>query len=110
MGTVIMLSHKPGENGSWAVPVTLSGTPLTIKWKLTDWTGNVINSRSAVSVTPATTFNVVLNDLDLAVGDRNMLKRLITVTATYNSTTYGNGLTQTKQIGFYIDEMAGKPE
>jgi hypothetical protein len=42
-------------------------TPKTVAWTLTDAKGAVVNGRSAVSVTPATTVSFLLSGLDLAV-------------------------------------------
>jgi hypothetical protein len=41
--------------------------PTAITWKLTDERGTVINSRSAVVVTPAAAFTIVLTNADNAL-------------------------------------------
>ena len=44
-------------------------TPVTATWTLTKLNGTVINSRSAVSITPATSANIVLSGADLDYDD-----------------------------------------
>jgi len=78
-------------------------TPTAITWTLTDRLGNVINNRSAVSVTPASSVSFLLTGNDLAIGD-NGKQRVITIAATYNS-TLGNGLIARAQAYFTIEDM-----
>jgi hypothetical protein len=66
-------------------------TPTALTWTLTDLSGNVINSRSAVVVTPlASSFSVFLTNADLALAtapEKPWLpyfeQRLVTIQATY---------------------------
>jgi len=65
--------------------------PLSVTWTLTDTMGNVINSRSDVSVTPASTIHVTLSGDDLALSETaTTASRVLTVEATYTS-TYPDG-------------------
>ena len=59
----------------------------TLTWSLTDGHGNVINSRSDVTVTaPGSSENIVLSGDDLALfGDDDDGARVVTVEATYDS-------------------------
>lgn len=90
------LSVKPFEKSTAIVTATFVDeasnplTPNTLTWTLKDLEGNVINSRSAVSISPATTINIVLSGDDLAVTDGNE-ERIVLIEGTYNS-SYGSGL------------------
>lgn len=58
----------------------------TLKWTLTDISGNVINGREDVEVdTPSTSETIVLSGDDLAVFSGDRLRRIITFNATYDS-------------------------
>jgi predicted pyridoxine 5'-phosphate oxidase superfamily flavin-nucleotide-binding protein len=104
------ITVMPAEKGTAKVTVASfkdeSGTavtPIAITWTLTDRLGNVINSRSAVSVTPATSVSFLLTGNDLAIGI-NGKQRVITIAATYNS-TLGSGLVARAQAYFTIEDM-----
>lgn len=104
------ITVMPAEKGTAKVTVTSfkdeSGetvTPTAITWTLTDRLGNVINSRSAVAVTPGASVSFLLTGNDLAIGD-NGRQRTITIVATYNS-TLGSGLTAPAQAHFTIEDM-----
>ena len=57
-------------------------TPDSIKWTLTDVKGNIINSRSSVSVaSPATSVNIELSSDDLAVLNRRQTRRKLLIHA-----------------------------
>lgn len=57
-----------------------------LSWTLTDVVGNVVNSRSAVAISPATTITIVLHGDDLAVADAYRdNRRLLTIEGTYTS-------------------------
>jgi hypothetical protein len=57
--------------------------PLTVEWALTDSAGNVINSRSGVSVVPAPVVNLALHGADLAPSADT--RRKLIVSGTYES-------------------------
>lgn len=108
MATITVM---PAEKGTAKVTVAsfkdesdTAVTPTAITWTLTDRLGNVINSRSAVTVTPATSVSFLLTGNDLAIGD-NGRQRTITIAATYNS-TLGSGLIARAQAHFTIEEFA----
>lgn len=77
--------------------------PLTFTWTLTDKRGNVINERSAVSVTPASTISFLLKGDDLAVGS-NGTQRVLLLEWTYNS-TLGTNLPGKEQVLFRISDL-----
>jgi len=104
-----LLTDTANEEGSFVVIATLSGTPLTVNWKMTDGRGNVVNSRTAETETPATTINIVLSGDDLALPDSNDTTRVVTVWGTYNSVTYGNGLYYTDEVSFDIQNHLNIP-
>ncbi len=83
-------------------------TPSSITWTLTDEHGTVVNSRSAVVVTPASTIHIVLSGADLAVGGSPAVspQRRLLVRWTYNS-TLGSGLPGSEEYGFVIRDFVG---
>jgi len=76
-------------------------TPNSLTWSLTDGSGNIINSREDVSVTPSSEISVVLSDDDLSLEDG--LSRVFTIDGNYNSLEYGNSLPIRDQANFKID-------
>lgn len=110
MATIITVT--PAEEGTALVtagPFTdesgATVTPLTITWKLTDRAGTVINSRTAVSVTPASTVSFLLTGDDLSIAGTDA-RRVLTLAWTYNS-TMGSGLTGREQAFFSIEQFVG---
>jgi len=107
---MITLETQAPEEGSYVIALTFkdeAGTalvPATLTWTLTDDAGTVINSRTAVSTTPAATTNLVLYGNDLTVTDTKKRRRIVTLNGTYNS-TYGTGLPLTEEIRFSIRDM-----
>jgi len=65
-------------------------TPKTLTWTLYDGGGNVVNSRSAVSVTPASTVSIVLSGDDLVMVNEALDKEVRTVkfNGTYDTGAY----------------------
>lgn len=78
-------------------------SPTAITWTLTSATGTVINDRLNVTVTPAPSVEVVLTNLDLAIGT-NGTTRVFTIKATYNSDS-GTGLTLNDECRFLIADL-----
>jgi len=104
------ITTMPAEEAT--AKVTVSGftdesgasvTPSAIAWTLTDRASNIINSRSAVSVTPASTVSFLLTGDDLAVGN-NGRRRVLTISAIYDS-SLGTGLVAREQAYFSIEEF-----
>lgn len=78
--------------------------PDSITWTLTDTSGNVINSRSAVSIgSPAASVTIVLSGDDLAIGT-NGTNRILLVEFEYSS-TLGNNLPDKHEIHFKISNL-----
>ena len=95
-GTYIVTSAFTDADGT-------AVTPNTLTWNLTDYDGNMINARSAVSiVTPSTSNAVVLGADDLDNDDG--FERVFTIEGDYDSVTYGNGLPLRQQAKFTIEE------
>ena len=100
------------EKGTFTVPVTFKDeaaaaeTPTTITWTLSRTTGEVVNSRSAVSVTAGSAITVTMSGDDLAVlsDDNEVPTRVLTIEITYDS-TYGNALPQKNQDTFTVKRL-----
>lgn len=108
MATTINI--MPAEEGTAKVTVSgftdesgVSVTPNAITWTLTDRRGNVINSRSAVSVTPASSVSFLLTGDDLAIGTYGK-QRTLMISATYDS-LLGNDLVARVQANFTIEDF-----
>ena len=107
------LTTRPVEEGTFIINAAYTDedgnavTPQTMAWTLTDIDGNVINSRSAVDLSPmATSHNVVLKGDDLAIQDAaDNGRRIVTFVGTYNSITYGNGLGLNAECHFRIERL-----
>ena len=113
----ITVPQHARENGTFpliVIPTYLSGTvsvafkPNTASWTLSGADGDIINSRSAVSLTVASSMNIVLKDNDLAItGTVRKIVKLL-VEGTYNSTTFGNDLPYTEEATIIIDNLVNK--
>lgn len=79
-------------------------TPETLTWTLTDLNGNIIHGRDAESITPNTSVDIILSGDDLAIPNHSLLKRIITIEGTYNS-SYGTGLPLKDQVIFTINDL-----
>jgi len=82
-------------------------TPTSIKWTLTTVGGEVVNSRSDVSIAiPASSVDVVLSgsDLQLLSHKESFSWRIFTVKAVYNS-SLGNGLPLNGAVKFRIRNL-----
>jgi hypothetical protein len=85
--------------------------PQTGVWSLTDKLGTVINSRSSVTIPSlAAIKTLVLSGADLALqtaeaaAGLTIVKRVVTVEWTYNS-TLGTGLPGKAEVIFFLDNM-----
>jgi hypothetical protein len=95
-GTYVVRASFADENEDAVTP----NSGLT--WTLTDAQGTVVNSRLAVSIVAASTVNIVLTGLDLALGDELFGKtRKLLIEGTYNS-SLGNNLPIKEEITFTI--------
>ena len=80
----------------------LSCIPNSITWKLTDELNNVINSRSAETITPATLFSVVIFGDDLKTSDGT--QRRLLIQTPYDS-SYGMTLPLNQEYSFDINDF-----
>lgn len=108
---MVTLSARAKELGTYAVTCVCYDetgevtTPATAVWDWTDEDGTVINSRSSESIAiPSTSMVVVLTNADLAITNKNKLKRIFTLRYTYNS-SYGTGLTGTDECAVFLEEL-----
>lgn len=106
----LITTQKANEKGTFKITAAFadetdaSMTPNTgLNWTLTDDAGNVINSRSAVTITPASSVDIILSGNDLAIGN-NGTKRILTIQGTYDSSA-GSNLPLKDEIVFYIHDL-----
>lgn len=79
--------------------------PNDIAWTLTDMTGNIVNSRDAEVITPASVVYIVLSGDDLAVGsESDDRRRIVTIEGTYDS-DLGSDLPIKDQVEFQIEDL-----
>jgi len=77
-------------------------TPNSIVWKLTDSSGNTINSRTGTTIAvPAASNNIVLSGDDLAIPIPDRLGRILTIIAEYDS-SMGINLPLNDEITFEV--------
>ena len=111
---VEILSTKAGERSRYridAVVYTTSGetvVPTSLKWTLTDNSGNVINSRQGVFITPtADPTPILLYGADLGIsGTESEVERVLLIEATYDEPGYP-GLPYNKEYRFMIKNFVG---
>ena len=107
------LTTRAPEKGTYIVTVAFTDesgdavVPDSITWRLTDMNGNVINSRSTVSiVSPATSNNIVLSSNDLEVTDPTNTRRKVSVYAVVDLDV-GNNYPIRDEVEFEIDNFIG---
>lgn len=107
------LSFRPLERKTLvltAAPVDETGaavTPSAMTWTLTDRAGDVVNSRSAVSVTPGTSVAIVLSGADLQIGPTfHDNRRELLIEYTYSSSA-GSNLPGGYVVRFEIEPASG---
>jgi hypothetical protein len=107
-----LLTTLAPEEGTYVITRTFrdeAGTAVTpnagLNWTLTDTAGNVVNSRSAVAITPASSVNIVLSGDDLALSSTYAgRRRVLIIEGTYNS-TFGNNLPLKLECRFDIQDF-----
>jgi hypothetical protein len=105
----IIFTKKANEESTYVVIVDFFDelgeaiVPNSIAWTLTDSAAATINSRSAVSVTPASSISIVLSGDDLALSGSDR-KRILYINAPYTS-SYGAGLPFKEEIIFEIEPL-----
>lgn len=108
------LTTNANEQSTYVITYTFkdeTGATITpnsgLTWTLTDTKGNVVNSRSGVGITAASTVNIVLSGADLSVSSAYATKtRKLLITGTYNS-SLGNNLPYKDEITFTVNDFAG---
>lgn len=111
MATTTNLTVMPAEKGTAKVTVTFtdetgaSVTPSSVTWTLTDVSGNVINSRQDVSVTPGASVSFAMHGNDLAISGADV-RRVLLVEWAYTS-TLGSNLPGKAQAVFSIEGLVG---
>ena len=117
MSEIPMLALRAYEEDSYIIRADfkdestppLAMTPNTINWTLTDLSGTVINSRTKVSVTPASTVYIVLQGDDLALSGTSVSAiREVRVSGSYDS-AHGNNLPYNRALRFEILNILGAP-
>ena len=97
--TYVVTAAFTDEDGSAVVP-------NTVTWSLKDKSGTVVNERTAVDETPASSVDIVLSgdDLDPGTPDSDVGVILLTVTAPYDS-ALGSGLSCVAQCWIPVEEQ-----
>lgn len=105
----IPLTEKANEESTFIIGLTFKDedenevVPNSINWDLSDEAGTIINSRSNVSVTPASKVNIVLSGNDLSIPGASK-DRVLTVKAPYDS-DLGSGLPFNEEFTFQINDL-----
>lgn len=81
-----------------------SVVPNALTWSLRDGTGTIVNSRDAVSITPAASVTIVLQGDDLLYADG--ATRYLTIEGDYDSTN-GSGLPINAEVKISVDNLVG---
>ena len=113
----VEFSTKAPEGGLYIVDLAFKDeggnpvVPTAASWTLTDALGVVVNSRSAIAITPAASVTVVLQGGDLAMSDSyyDTARRLL-IQWTYSSTIAGTSYTDLPckaEFSFDIDDLVG---
>ncbi len=108
---VIRLGQKCPERSAYPIHIEVYDeagdalTPTSIRWTHYDIAGDVVNSKTQVSVTAADSFNIVLNATDTAVTTAGAILRRVLLEVSYNSATYGNNLIMNRLIEYDIEDI-----
>jgi hypothetical protein len=114
MMAITKLSNAP-ERGTKSITLSdfldeadATATMKTLSWTLVDLDGAVVNSRTAVALTPAASVSFVLSGDDLALSGSTSKdrKRRVTIKGTYDS-DLGTDLPLTAEVEFEIDQFIG---
>lgn len=106
----IHITERAGERSTFVAVCTLTDetgaamTPTTVAWTLRDGRRKVINSRLAVTLTPASVVTVVMTGDDLALSRDP--RRYLLIEATYSSSN-GSGLAFREEVQFSIAPAVG---
>ena len=111
--SVTRLSEYAREEGTYGVELTFTDedgdalTPDTLTWSLSQTDGTIVNSRSGVVLTPASTVTITLtgSDLETFGEDDNRLRR-VTIIGTYTS-DLGSGVPLSAECEFVVCDLVG---
>jgi hypothetical protein len=98
--TGVIIANFTDEDGKALIPISCI-------WTLTDSSGNVINSRNQVSITPSASIAIVLQGDDFAISggfSGKAEERRLTIEARYHS-TYGSNLPLKDSVTFFISNL-----
>jgi hypothetical protein len=104
----IELEENANEQSSYPIEfdcideLGLAVVPNSITWKLTDDAGTVINNKSAETITPGSSFSVVIYGDDLKYEDGAIRKLLI---QTPYDSSYGLTLPLNEEYSFNINDF-----
>ncbi len=108
-----VLHDGADEESSYTIIATITNedgdavTPDSITWSLRDRWGNIINSRSAISIgSPASANNITLSGDDLSLSVVADTKRILTLKAVYDS-SYGQNLPLNAEVEFLVSDLIG---
>lgn len=103
-----VLTPNAKEGGTYPIRITFKdefgtlNTPISGTWSLHDASGNIINNRFEVTISPLNNPVVImLQENDLVV-DQYGVDRYLIVKIRYNS-TLGNNLPSNREVRFEID-------
>lgn len=109
---VSILTPTAKQGGTYTVQVDFKDqddvavTPKSATWTLKDSGGTVVNSRLDVNISSLdTTVYITLTGSDLPVNTHPLEELTITVTAIYDSATYGNDLTLIGQAKISVESV-----
>ena len=97
--TLVITAAFTDETGAAVVPTSLN-------WSLLDASGNVMNSRSEVALTPAAIVKIVLTGNDLALPATSSAVRKVLLQGRYDSSN-GTGLYLKETAQFSIINLPG---
>lgn len=112
--TITAVSDQPLEEGVLAVTfgplVDETGaavTPTSATWTLADRAGNVVNSRTGVSVTPGSSITVLLSGADLQIADTFLDNRRELLLEFVYDSSLGSNLPGKDALYFEVQPLAG---
>lgn len=111
MSTV--LTNRAISGGTYSITVPFkdedgfSVIPTSITWTLLNESGNVVNGRLNVEVTPASSITILLSGADITLSGDSEEVRYISLKAIYDN-AYATGLESIQDISFFIGVEGNK--
>lgn len=109
---MIELKKRAEDSSTYGAEFTLydstdqTVTPNTVKWSLYDANGNIVNSRNAVNVSPASPVTIVLTGDDLAVTGADEDVRYLRIYGTYDG-SLGNDFAYSEELMIIVNGQHG---